>query len=82
MMDKDKLYQWFAEHNIKSISPSIGLVLVEVMEEINSNLLTIKDDKLHEDLEEYKNALDTVCRTAAIHQKAVIDKLDAFVKES
>lgn len=79
-MNKDKLYQWFAEHNIKSISPAIGLLLVEVTEEINSNLLSIKDDELRRDLEEYTNALDTVCRTAAIHQKVVIDKLDAFVK--
>jgi len=79
-MNKNKLYQWFVEYNIKSISPSIGLVLVEVLEGISPNLLTIKDDELRKDLEEYRNALDTICRIAAIHQKAVIDQLDAFVK--
>lgn len=78
-MDKDKLYQWFTEHNIKSISPHMTIFLLDIVEELKPRIEIVRDDELRKDLEEYKNALVTVCRTAAIQQKAVIDKFDVLI---
>lgn len=80
-MNKDKLHQWFTEHNVKSISPNITLFLLEIVKDLKPKIITVKNDnELYTDLEAYKDALVTVCRIAAVHQKAVIDKLEVLVK--
>lgn len=80
-MNKDKLHQWFSEHNIKSISPPMALLLFDIAEKIWPEIVTEKDYELHRDLGDYRDALLTVCSVAAVHQKAVIDKLGAFVRD-
>jgi len=78
-MDGQKLYQWFTENNVRSISPNIGILLLAIAKEIRVKLEQVKDQELIEALEDYRSALITVVRTAGMHQRAVIDKLEALV---
>jgi len=79
-MDKDKLYQWFLEHNIKSISPHIAMLLIDIAKEFKPRIKMVKNNELRRDLEDFEDALITVCHVATIHQKAVIDKLGVLIK--
>ena len=80
-MSKDKLYQWFTEHNVKSFSPRMTTVLLDIAKELKPEIITVKDDELRKDLEDYEDALITVCCVAAIHQRAVIARLEILTRD-
>jgi len=48
-MNKDKLHQWFAEHDIKSVSPHVTLSLLEVVKDLRLEMITAKDGDLFRD---------------------------------
>lgn len=78
-MNEQKLHQWFTKNDVRSIGPNIDILLLAIAKEIRVKLKQVKDQELIEALEDYRSALITVVRTASIHQRAVIDKLEALV---
>jgi len=78
-MDEQKLYQWFTENNVRSISPNTCILLLDIAKEIKVKLEQIKDPELRGELEDYEIALFTIVRIASTQQRAVIDKLEALV---
>lgn len=67
--------QWLMENNIPSISPGIGILLLNIESEIRRC-----GKEIPPEVEEYRHALRLTCEVAAGHQKAVIDKLEELVK--
>jgi hypothetical protein len=82
-MQVGKLYTWFFENtsNLKSFSPETGKLFVSIKEDLDKAIPTVKDKEIQDELIRYREALDTVCITGIIQQKAVIDKFITLVEK-
>lgn len=66
--------KWLMDNDIPSVSPGIGILLLNIHGEIER----CKDSAPTEILA-YQSALRLICEIAAPHQKAVIDRLEQLV---
>ena len=79
-----QVMQWLLKKKIRSISPEIGILLVDIRDKVRRE---IENDKnLPGDIKVllwgYSHSLDVVATMAAIHQAAVIGQLEAIVKQA
>lgn len=76
---------WTYVNEIPSISPGIGIKLVEIRNKVGEALENVpipQELGLARDIKDYIKALDLVCQVAAVQQKEVIDRLERVLTAS
>jgi|GEM_PF-5203901 len=67
---------WLVDKKIPALSIEQGTVLVQIIDALNKQAPSLTDAALSELLDQYRGALKTVAMFSAIHQKAMIEKLE------
>lgn len=77
-----QVMQWFLKKGIRAFGPTIGILLVQIRDEIRVELKKDADlpDDIRSILDDYAYQLDNVATIGAIHQAAVIGKLEAILE--
>lgn len=78
------LYNWFIAEGegISSISPGLGIHLVNLLGQVREVIPKVTDPYVKKQLETYRDSLEFITSFAAIHQRAVIDKLSYLVEKA